>query len=851
MRFALFFMAAALAWCSEANVTIHPTARGDVDLYLDLDVDAPAHLGALIHAATGCDLPATENDNFIVGTCRHMLPSRAGLTQGSLSFGTLIIALRTIGEETVTIRVQDSGAGSVQPRGSGWLEAETGKGRLKSKSWEFISHSNAELPPPVEIRMGRRVDPRTMLAPLLVILFIPGLLAVWLEHRRTAAALVWLNWILLASWLYWISAVDVNALSAFAGTLDVSPVLGLIMGATFFSIPPLVSSASCLIALAPRLLPGANSAGDLSGLLKRTLAGSAATLIPLGIFLVGIGMFEYGWQIGMGSVLVAYLAYRAISWQAWRWSFVEMRAVDRGEFLERVTALAHKAGVKLKSVYILRNRLPREANAFAMSGGNIAVTESLLRALSKREVDAVMAHELGHVKGRHISAKSGFYWAFFLLAGPSVSFIAEKTGLPEWTRVLPVAPALFVLAMAWLSQHHEFSADARAAEITGDPEAKISALARLARLTSSPLDWGGIQGSILSHPSMKARVLSIARRSGLTGFRALQLLENPDLLETGVSRLGAAVDPAAAHYSLPPELENRDPAFNTTAKLSFHTKSNWMQEASIVVLLFALAFAVNRLFPLSTFGIRTPALVYLACLPAIYYLILGIDHLMRVGFYAGLREKVSARIATPGGEFVGLLPGAGIVRTEGCGEWDLGFLFLSGDRLVYRGERAEFSLTRAQIYDLSLEEGPFSWSHPYRVVISWAGGAFSVQRPEIRRTRRQGRQLLTRMEAWRDGLASPDGDAPVLPPPVLPSIRGDYIPKLRVAWWVGRKFVKLIFGCMILDAVFFRSHVNLLNSLVMFTAPLLWLASAVPGILARRPKAPQPVPVPAEPVTAK
>ena len=486
-----------------------------------------------------------------------------------------------------------------------------------------------------------------------------------------------------------------------------------------------------------------------------------------------------------------------------------------------------------------------------MAGGNIAVTESLLRALTRREVDAVMAHEFGHVKGRHVSAKSGFYWAFFILAGPAVDFIAQKTGLPDWTRVLPIAPALFILAMAWLSQRHEFSADARAAEITGDPEAKICALARLARLTSSPLDWGGIQGSILSHPSMKARVLSIALRSGLAEFRALELLANPDLLETGVARLGSAVDPASLHYSLPPELENRDPAFNTTAKLSFLTKNNWLEEAAVVILLFGLAYGINRLFPLPTFGIRTPALVYLACLPVVYYLIVRIDHWMRVRFYTGLREKVSTRIATPGGEFVGLLPGREIVRMEGCGEWDLGFLFLAGDRLVYRGERTEFSLTRSQVYDLQLEEGPFSWSHPYRVVVGWTGGWFSVQHPDIRRTRREGRRLLYQMEAWRNGFAPPDPSAPVLPPPVFPAIRGDYIPKLRVAWWVVRKFVKLIFGCSILYAVFFRGQMNILNSLVIFTAPLLWLASAMPSILARRPKTVHPAPVPVEPVSAK
>ena len=88
-----------------------------------------------------------------------------------------------------------------------------------------------------------------------------------------------------------------------------------------------------------------------------------------------------------------------------------MEAVDGGEFAERVNALARKAGVPLKRIYILRNRLPRESNAFAMSGGRVAITESLLRGLNKREVDAVMAHELGHLKGRHVGAQTGLYWA--------------------------------------------------------------------------------------------------------------------------------------------------------------------------------------------------------------------------------------------------------------------------------------------------------------------------------------------------------------------------------------------------------------------------------------------------------
>ncbi len=770
------------------------------------------------------------------------------MVEGSLNLASLVIALHSIGEETVTIRIEQRN--SLTARGAGWTEVETGTGRRKTQSWQFVSNSINQLPGPLEISMGHRVNPARLLPPLCIILFVPGLLALWLNRRRDQSSLVSLNWILLASLLYWISAVDVTDLSAFAGTLDVSPVVGLIMGAAFFSIPPLLSAASCLIALAPRLLPGTNSWSDLSRFLKRNIGGSAAILIPLGIALVGAGMFEYGWQVGMGSMLAAYLAYRIISWQAWRWSYTEMRAVDGGEFAERVNALARKAGVPLKRIYILRNRLPRESNAFAMSGGRVAITESLLRGLNKREVDAVMAHELGHLKGRHVGAQTGLYWIFFLLAGPAVDFIARIAGLPDWTRTLPIAPLLFTLGMSYMSKRHEFSADARVAEITGDPEAKISALARLARLTNSPLDWGGIQGSILSHPSMKARVLSIARRSGLPESRALELLENPDLLDSGLARLGQAVEPASLHYALPPELENRDPVFNTTTKLRFHTNSGWVEELSIVVLLFALGYGLSRLYPSITFhDVLMQTLLFVALLPVVYWLIIRIDNWARGRFYDGLREKIGSRIADAGSEFVGLLPGPTVVRTEGCGEWDLGFLSFGADRLTYRGERADFSLTRSQIQDATLEKGPFSWSHPYRVVVHWTGGSFSLQRPGIRRSRRQSLRLWTQLQGWRDGIIVGSGDAPALPPPALPVIQGDYVPKPHVAWWVVRKCLMLTFACVIINAVAApHGSINVMGALVPFAAPLLWFVSALPTVLARHPKRTQPIPAPPLPI---
>jgi heat shock protein HtpX len=685
----------------------------------------------------------------------------------------------------------------------------------------------------VEIRAGHKVDLVRVLVPLIIVLFVPGLLSCWLESR-SRAAMVWLNWILLASWLYWISAIEVGDISAYFGSLRLHPAIGVAFGSLLYSLPPLLAIASALIALSPQLLPGKHSWSDLSRLLKSGVAGSASSIVPLGIFLVGSGMYEYGWMVATGSMIAAYLAYKVISWWAWRWSFVEMRSVDRGEFIDRVRALAEKAGVQVRGVYVLRNRMPREANAFAMSGHRIGVTEGLLENLTRREVDAVVGHELGHLKGGHVGAQSILFWVYFLVAGPLVGYLLTRFNTPEWVRGLPVAPALAVLVMAYVSQRHEFSADARAAQITGDPEAKIAALARLARLTGAPLEWGGIQGSILSHPSMRARVLSIAHRSGLGEARALALLENPDQIggeSYDLQKLRRAVEGGSSpvHYSLPPDLRNADPVFNTTAKAAHHTKASWRSEGLIVVLLFGLAYLAGVSFPPGD-GVRKSTLIFLAGIPVVFWLMLRAEIWGRRTFLNSLREKIRRNSAGEGGLYVGLLPGAEIRRFEGFGEWDLGFLYLDSDSLTYRGERAQFSVPRTSIGSIELRKGSFTWTHSQRVLIYWTGGAFSLQVPGLGPSRRRGGKLAQELSRWWNGTVGLEKHTS-LPPPMLPAIQTDYLPLPKIAWLVAKKGGTLFFGCLIVGPLL---PFSMFNALVPFAAPLLVALDALPALLNRR-----------------
>src|SRR5262249_33977826 len=138
-----------------------------------------------------------------------------------------------------------------------------------------------------------------------------------------------------------------------------------------------------------------------------------------------------------------------------------------------------------------------------------------------------------------------------------------------------------------LSRKHEFEADGKAAELVNDPEGMIAALARLSKMTRTPVSWGGIQGAILSHPSMRQRVLAIAHRFGLAEERAVALLHDPDLL-------AADTGPEDLHYSVPAECEGLEPVFSSRSKSAYQMWGRWTSNVALAAL--TLAFGHFALF---------------------------------------------------------------------------------------------------------------------------------------------------------------------------------------------------------------------------------------------------------------
>jgi len=196
-----------------------------------------------------------------------------------------------------------------------------------------------------------------------------------------------------------------------------------------------------------------------------------------------------------------------------------------------VANLAQRAGLPMPRVAIVPDETP---NAFA-TGRNpehavVAVTEGIMRALSRPELEAVLAHEFGHIKHRDIligSLAAVLAQAIMLLSrlafwmGPRRSD-DEGGGLGGILIAILGPVAALMLQMA-LSRSREYDADDYSAHLTGRPDLLASALGRLAAYNQqapmrdaqpatahmmivNPLRGGGLLALFSTHPPMARRI---------------------------------------------------------------------------------------------------------------------------------------------------------------------------------------------------------------------------------------------------------------------------------------------------------------------------------------------------------
>ncbi len=218
--------------------------------------------------------------------------------------------------------------------------------------------------------------------------------------------------------------------------------------------------------------------------------------------------------------------------------FNKFTPLEDGELKERLLGLAKRAGFAASSVQVMDgSKRSAHANAFFAGFGamrRIVLFDTLIARLSPAELEAVLAHEIGHWKRGHIlkTMVLGVFGSLpvFALAGwlshrPDI-FRDFGFVLPAETTVVPFGALIPLLALVitpvlyWLgpltnglSRKHEYEADAYAAGITGGPAALTGALRKLyAANSGNPMPHPAYALFHHSHPTLPEREAALAEQ---------------------------------------------------------------------------------------------------------------------------------------------------------------------------------------------------------------------------------------------------------------------------------------------------------------------------------------------------
>ena len=149
----------------------------------------------------------------------------------------------------------------------------------------------------------------------------------------------------------------------------------------------------------------------------------------------------------------------------------------------RMDRLSQQADIPKPTVAVADTQVP---NAFATGrnkkNATVAVTTGLLRSLDEDELDAVLAHEIAHVKNRDVMVMTIASFlstlAFFIVRWGWLLGGNNRQGAPVIVAIIAslVVWVISFLLIRALSRYREYSADRGAALITGKPGALASAL---------------------------------------------------------------------------------------------------------------------------------------------------------------------------------------------------------------------------------------------------------------------------------------------------------------------------------------------------------------------------------------
>jgi STE24 endopeptidase len=238
----------------------------------------------------------------------------------------------------------------------------------------------------------------------------------------------------------------------------------------------------------------------LQDLVKAAVLGALiglpmAALVVWMMGAMGVLWWFWTWCVWMGFNLLMLLVYP--TWIA-PW-FNKFKPLENAELQQRVTSLMARCGFTSKGFYVMDgSKRSAHANAYFTGFGaskRVVFYDTLLAQLTAPEVDAVLAHELGHFKHRHVLKRMVSMFALSLGGFALLGWLSHQVWFFTGLGVLPnlggannaLALVLFMMVLpllgtfagpmfAQVSRKHEFEADAYAAKQTSGADLSTALL---------------------------------------------------------------------------------------------------------------------------------------------------------------------------------------------------------------------------------------------------------------------------------------------------------------------------------------------------------------------------------------
>ena len=263
--------------------------------------------------------------------------------------------------------------------------------------------------------------------------------------------------------------------------------------------------------------------GDLvkQTLLLLLLGGPLAVLILWLMGSMGSQWWLYVWLVWSGFSLLMLWAYPAVIAPLFnKFSPLEDEAMRR-----RIDALLQRCGFTSNGIFVMDgSRRSSHGNAYFSGMGNnkrIVFFDTLLESLNGEEIEAVLAHELGHFRRKHVRKRLVLMMLMSLAGLALLGWLIQQEwfftglGLPQpsthaalvlFLLVAPVFTFFIQPIMAYSMRKHEFEADDFAAEHTNAADL-IHALAKLYQENASTLTPDPLYSAFHdSHPPAPVRI---------------------------------------------------------------------------------------------------------------------------------------------------------------------------------------------------------------------------------------------------------------------------------------------------------------------------------------------------------